>query len=431
MKKERYFKIEPTSEPTYIKITLDKPQYSQPKLYIPTEEKNGKKVPTVKPGNRWYVWFLWRNPETDNLDIKIKRYKEINRAKTVKERKAIGAALIRATEIMLERGWNPLNKKVEKKAKSKVMTLEKAMDYALQLRSVNKKESTVADYTVRLEFFKSWAKKKGYLGLPVPKFDLEKFYEYYDYLLLEYKTDKNKPLSNASIENHKRLLSSLFTQLKNKRIIEHNFVKDIPKLEIDPQQNTPFTNKEIKRIREYLQENDPYLLKFIPFITSCLLRPREILRLQIKDLNVIDFVLKVETKTEILATVKITEKIKPVIESMQLEKFPLDYYVFTPEGRPGEWNSKLNSKVGYMGKRFAKVKEALGFGEEYGLYSFRHSSIGNIQENLQKMGYSETEIVHKIMPITRHKTEKAVRTYLRNLKKYTPQDHSELTTLEI
>lgn len=431
MKNEPYFRIEPTSEPTFIKITLIKKRYSEPKLYIPTVEKNGKKVPTVEPGKRWYVWFLWRNPETDKLDIKKRLYKEINHLKTVKERKEFGKALVKSVALALDKGWNPIGANNKKKVEKTSMHLEEALDYALKLRSVNKKESTISDYSVRLEFFKAWAKKQGYLYLEVHKFDLQMFYQYYDFLLLEYKTDKKKPLSNASIENHKRLLSSLFTQLKNKRIIDHNFVKDIPKLDIDPQQNTPFTNKEITRIKIYLEEHDPYLLKFISFITSCLLRPREILRLRIRDLNVIDFVLKVETKTEVLSTVKIVDKIKPIIESMELEKFPLDYYVFTPENQPGEWSSKLNSKVGYMAKRFAKVKTALGFGPEYGLYSFRHSSIGNIQENLEILGHSETEILHKIMPITRHKTEKTVRIYLRNLKTFAPKDHSDLTTLDI
>lgn len=431
MKKPRHFVIEPTSEPTFIRIFVQKKQFSDPKLYIPTERKNGKDVPSVKSGKRWYVWFLWRNPETGNLDIKIKIYKEINREKTVKLRKEFGRNLIKAVSEALEKGWNPINKKIDPNKKQRGMTLDNALDYAFQLRSVNKKESTIADYSVRLEFFKAWARKRGYIGLQIRNFGLQNFYEYYDYLMLEYRTDKKKPLSNASIENHKRLLSSLFTQLKNKRIIDHNFIKDIPTLDITPQQNTPFTAKEITRIKEYLEENDPYLLKFIAFMTTCLLRPREILRLQIKDLNVIDFLLKVETKTEVLATVKIVDKIKPIIEGMQLEKFPFIYYVFTPSGQPGVWDSKLNSKVGYMGKRFAKVKAALGFGEEYGLYSFRHSSIANIQENLEKLGYSETEILHKIMPITRHKTEKTVRVYLRNLKKYAPKDHSELTTLEI
>jgi hypothetical protein len=148
-------------------------------------------------------------------------------------------------------------------------------------------------------------------------------------------------------------------------------------------------------------------------------------------LNVVEFVLKVETKTEVLATVKIIDKIKPVIESMQLEKYPLDNYIFTPNNQPGEWGSKLNSKVGYMGKRFAKVKDPLGFGPKYGLYSFRHSSIGNIQDTLEKQGFSESEIIHKIMPITKHKTEKTVRTYLRELKTFSPKDHSDLTTLDI
>lgn len=434
MKKPQYIRIEPTSEPTYFKIVLDKKQYSEPQLYIPTEEMNGKEVPTVKPGKRWYVWYLWRNPETGKLDIKIKIYRGINRYKTVKERKAVGEAMKKATSLALERGLNPLGKNIDKKKQREEdssRSLGNALDYALQLRSANKKESTIADYQVRLEFFKSWAKKNGYLGLPVDKFQLSHFYEYYDFLLLEHKTNKGNALSNSSIENHKRLLSSLFTQLKNKRIIDHNFIKDIPKLDVEPQQNTPFTPKEIQKIKKYLEKHDPYLLKFIPFMTQCLLRPREILRMKVKDLNTDDFILRVETKTEALATVKIGEKIKPVIHEMDIRKFPPDYYVFTPEGKPGIWTSKLNSKVGYIGKRFAKVKEALGFGEDYGLYSFRHSAIANLQENLEKLGFSEVEITHKIMPITRHKTEKAVKTYLRNLKRFSPKDYSNLTTLEI
>lgn len=434
MKKPLKIKIEPTNEPTFFKIVLEKKQYSEPKLYIPTEVVNGKRIPTAKPGKRWYVWYLWRNPATNKLDQKIKIYKDINRFKTVKERKAIGEALVKATSLALERGLNPLGKNIDKqkqRERESSRTLGNALDYALKLRSANKKESTVADYQVRLEFFKTWAKKNGYLGLPVDEFQLANFYEYYDYLLLEYKTNKGKSLSNASIENHKRLLSSLFTQLKNKRIIDHNFIKDIPKLDVDPQQNTPFTPKEIERIKKYLEKHDPYLLKFIPFMTQCLLRPREILRLKIKDLNTDDFILRVETKTEALATVKIGAKIEPIIKEMELWKFPPDFHVFTTEGKPGLWNSKLNSKVGYIGKRFAKVKEALGFGEEYGLYSFRHSAIANLQENLEIMGFTEVEILHKIMPITRHKTEKAVKTYLRNLKKYAPKDYSELTTLGI
>ncbi len=426
MKNKLKIRIEPTSEPTFIRIVLERKQYSEPKLYIP--KINGK--PSVAPEKRWYVWFLWRNPENNKLDIKIKRYKGLNLYKTVKERKAVGVALAKAASIALERGWNPLTKEVEKNQDS-VLTLEKALDYALQLRSVNKKESTIADYAVRLQFFKGWAKKNGYLGLPIVKFDLQKFYQYYDYLILDHKTKSGKHLSNASVENHKRLLSSLFSQLKNKRIIEQNFIKDIPKLDVDPQQNTPFTTEEIKRIKSYLEENDPYLLNFIPFMTLCLLRPREILRLKIKDLNTIDFLLKVETKTEVLATVKIVEKIKPVVQKMNLKIYPPEYSVFTPNNKPGIWPSKLNSKVGYFAKRFAKVKTALGFGENYGLYSFRHSSIGNLQENLEKLGFSEIEIIHKIMPITRHKTEKTVKVYLRGLKKYSPKDHSELTTLDI
>lgn len=193
MKKFPQVRIEPTAEPTFIRIILEKKQYSEPKLYKATEIINGKKVLSVKPGKRWYVWYLWRNPVNDKLDIKIKIYKGINEFKTVKERKAVGAALVKATSLALERGLNPLTKEVDqKKEQDHYLTLGSALDYALKLRSVNKKESTIADYSVRLEFFKDWARKKGYIGLPIVDFDLQKFYQYYDYLLLDYKTAKKK-----------------------------------------------------------------------------------------------------------------------------------------------------------------------------------------------------------------------------------------------
>lgn len=120
MKKHLQIRIEPTAEPSFINIIVDKKPYSEPKLYIPKEEINGKKVPTVKPGRRWYVWFYWRT-ESGKLDKKIKIYKGLNEYNTVQERKAAGKALAKGTWVALQRGWDPVTRKVKQKEASKTL----------------------------------------------------------------------------------------------------------------------------------------------------------------------------------------------------------------------------------------------------------------------------------------------------------------------
>ena len=428
MKVELKITTGPTNEPASFTIEMDKRQYSDPKLYIP--RINGK--PSAAPGKRWYVWFLWRNPETKKLDIKIKFSKGINTFKTVKERKKVGSALVKAYSTALDAGWNPILKTVTKEKETIVYTLKSALKYALEIKCRDVKESTQTDYSHRLDMFFDWSDNNYMSGKPLEKFQLNDFYQFLDYLQLEYvnkKTGKN--ISNTSIDNTKRVISALFTELKNKRLIEYNFIKDIPKIKSKPVKNRPFSHSEIKEIKSYLEKNDPYLIYFISFMIYPLLRPREITRLKIRDLNTKDWILGVETKTEDFSYSRIINKMKPVIDSMNIAGLPGDFSLFTYEDKPGVWQpEKLSSKVTYFSNRFKKVKKALGLRPEYGLYSFRHSAIGDLYNGLQKSGLSEREVLYKLMPITGHKSEAGLKNYLRNIKIALPPDHSEIYSLE-
>ena len=179
-----------------------------------------------------------------------------------------------------------------------------------------------------------------------------------------------------------------------------------------------------------MKKNDPYLIDFISFIIYPLLRPREIIRLKVRDLNTKDWVMGVETKTEDYSYSRIIDKIKPIINRMDIDNMPGDYDLFTPEGKPGVWEaSKESYKVGTFSRRFKKVKRKLGFGDEYGLYSFRHTAIGDLYNSLQASGMGEREILVKLMPITGHHSESGIRNYLREIKSALPPDHSEIYTI--
>ncbi|SFB72575.1 hypothetical protein SAMN04487907_101274 [Zunongwangia mangrovi] len=432
MKIEVNITKEPTKEPISFEIVdMSKKKYSEVKIYIP--KKKGRK--SVAPGDKWYVYFYWRDPETGKMNIKCKYYRGINQKKTVAEREEVAKAYQRSYQMLLEQGWNPLKNKIKNQRsspKKQKHTLKSAIEYALAIKIRNTKESTARDYKFRSQFFLDWADVNFKSGLPLEQFKLEDFYQFMDYLELDYiNKASGERLSNTSIDNTRRVISALFTELKNKRLIDTNFVKGIPKLKSEPLKNRPFTHSQLIEIKKYLEEHDPYLIQFISFLLYPILRPIEITRLKVRDLNTEDWILGVETKTEAFSYRKIITKMQPIIGQMELKGYPGSYSLFTNENKPSIWLPKQEkSKVNHFTNRFKKVKKALGYGKEYGLYSFRHTAIGDLYNSKQAEGIPEQQIIYDLMPITRHKSEAGLRNYLRNIKIALPADHSDIYTID-
>jgi len=414
-----------------LEISMVKKRYSTPKLYIP--RVNGK--PTVAPGKRWYVYIHWRSDPDGPLDKKYTFTKKINRLKTVKERRAAGKHLASILSLALERGWVPdTEERKSKKAKHRgpQMTLATAMEYAYKIKlKSGKKESTLNGYEFHMNRFLQWAKENGYYGADPARFGIDHFYEFLDWLRFDYVNEQTgKEVSGSSVNNHKSSLSALFTTMKNERLIPYNFIKDIPNVESDPVNNKAFTMEELRIIKEELEKTDPYLKHYVSFVIYSLLRPLEICRLKVKDINTKNWLLQVETKTEDLSVRRVIEKLKPTIKEMELHNSPPSYTLFTNQNKPADWEVSLKSKADHFGKRFREVKTRLGFGREYGIYSCRHTAIMNLYNSLVDEGKGEMEILFQLMPITQHKSIAGIKNYLRKHKKSIPPDHSNIFTLD-
>ncbi len=102
MKIEVNITKEPTKEPISFEIVdMSKRKYSEVKIYIP--KKKGRK--SVAPGDKWYAYFYWRDPETGKMNIKCKYYRGINQKKTVAEREEVAKAYQRSYQMLLEQEW--------------------------------------------------------------------------------------------------------------------------------------------------------------------------------------------------------------------------------------------------------------------------------------------------------------------------------------
>jgi integrase len=435
MKNKKKNEIVPVNVPgnslISFEISMAQKRYSQPKLYIP--RVNGK--PSVATGKRWYVSFYWRTDPKGPLDRKFSFTKKINRLKTVKERKMAGNHLVSILTYALERGWVPdkaERNSVKSKKRGPNMNLGTAVDYAYKIKlKSGRKPSTLNGYEFHKNRFLEWAKNNGYYGLDPARFGIDQFYEFLDWLRFDYVNENTgREVSGSSVNNHKGSLSALFTTMKNERLIPFNFIKDIPDVEAEPVNNKAFTMEELQLIKDELEKTDPYLKQYMAFVIYSLLRPLEICRLKVKDLNTKNWLLQVETKTEDLSVRRIIEKLKPTIKEMELEKYPPSYNLFSNKDQPADWDASLKTMADHFGKRFRVVKTRLGFGREYGIYSARHTAIMNLYNSLVDEGKGEMEILFQLMPITQHRSIAGIKNYLRKHKKSIPPDHSNIFTLD-
>lgn len=421
-----YLQKVPNSVPRIHIIQSTSLNYTEAKLYIPKKNKYGRKVPDLsKP---WYVWYRFKNPETGKYDNKSKFIVKlgINKYKTVSARKAFGKNLIIVINQLLKEGMNPYTKTVPDSVyipvEPKEYLVRTALLKALEAKRNNWANSTARGIEFRINKFIEFAESKHIAGIYIQDLKRNHIVSFLNYI--------NTKESATSVNNYRSALSAIFTQLVHMGILEYNLIKDIPKLKSKPVKNHPFTSKQIQDIKKYLIENDPYLLKYCQFLAFSFLRNREILRIRIKDVDLENKIITVKTKTKKLEKVYIIDKLENILLDMNLSSFNENSFLFTNQNSPGIWDVNEKSKLDHFGHRFKKVKKKFGFGKEFGIYSFRHSIALNVFENLLEEGYSENEVLSKMLSITRHDSIAGLNNYLREKKKMLPKDYSHRITID-
>lgn len=218
-------------------------------------------------------------------------------------------------------------------------------------------------------------------------------------------------------------LSSLIQVLVDNELMSTNFVKSISILKATPERNKTYSVKQEIDILNYLKVNDPILLLHTQFIIYNLLRPMEVNRIKIDDLDLEGKKLFVRAKNKAVKVKIIPQKIIDLLPDFsQMNK---NHYLFAPTRIGGEWEAEENNRRNYFSKRFKVVKDLFSLNDDHGLYSFRYTSITNLhKEFIKPLTPNETKI--KLMEITGHKTMKALEKYLRDIDAALPEDYYHL-----
>ncbi len=192
-------------------------------------------------------------------------------------------------------------------------------------------------------------------------------------------------------------------------------------LKSTPERNKTYSNTLQQEIFEYMETHDPHLLLYVKFLCYSFLRPIEIGRLKVGDVDVVNRIITFKAKNSPVKT-----KIIPDIlfkELPDLSKMDKNLDLFTPDTIGGVWDTEETHKRDYFSKRFKKVKEHFNLDKNYGLYSFRHTFITKLYNDFIKT-MTQNEAKSKLMLISGHKTMDALDKYLRDIDAMLPEDYS-------
>jgi len=413
-----------------------KRNFSLPKIYTAKGDLS----------KRWYVYFSYRHPQTGKLKRITPFYGNVNNYKTKEERLEVLTVYRKTLLKLLKQGYNPfldntelydkLNSKkqssalktdkqpqenntiVTKKTEEPKITIKEAFDFGLKLKEKLISDKTRIGYESRIDIFLKWL-KTNYPALKTIDELNKKHVSGFLNHILDKTTSRNR-------NNYRADLASIMQVLADNDIVLHNFIRKIPVLKSTPERHKTYTQEIQEAIFKQLEDKDPRLLLYIKFIAYSFLRPVEVCRLKIKDINLKEKTIQFKAKNSPLKT-----KIIPQIlfdELPDLSECEGDDYLFTPTQIGGVWNTDETNKRDYFSKRFKKVvKDPFKLGTDYGLYSFRHTYITMVYRALIKT-YAPFEAKSRLMLITGHTSMSALEKYLRDIDAELPSDYSEMLT---
>jgi len=428
--------------------------YSEPKIFtggvdIKRWSKLSAKEKKAALSKSWYVYYSFRNPKTGRLKRQTNIKAGVNLYKDKKSRLYILNQLKESLEYILSEGFNPykdnsslaefieqllstdkseIKKKqiqleaqvvVEKKTLEDtpiLYSIQESFEQALNTKSKVLNGISYQNFKNRIHRFKKWLNTEGY----DTKKDISTINKK---IVIQYLNTVLQATSPKNRNNTRTDISSLFQTLEDNEIIENNFVKKINVLKSVPERNKTYTTTEQKDIFKYLEKQDEVLFLFVQFISYNFLRPVEVCRLKVGDIDLIDKKIYVRAKNKPVKIKIIPDiLIKQLPDLSQLNK---NDFLFTPNEIGGQWETKENNKRNYFSKQFKKVKDHFELGKDYGLYSFRHTFITKLYKEMAKTA-TPFEVKSKLKLITGHATMDALELYLRDIDAVLPEDYSKL-----
>lgn len=326
--------------------------------------------PTLHVGKVWYIDFKAYDP----VEQKMRRKKyNVPPIKGIKARKDYANEMIYKLSAKLREDWNPW---VTATTKRQYTLYKDVIEwYHIYITKLHKagsiKTTTLTDYRKRLKVLEEYTGKV--IQAPTYSYQFDQYFcsDFLDYILLD------RDSSARTRNNYRTWLSSLANWMLEKQYIEKNPVENIKPLKEDGKHRTALTPTDLKKMKAYLEKENPHYLLLCQFAYYTFIRPDEISNIRLKDINLKEqkvFVASSISKNRRDGMVGLNDKLIKAMLDLKVFDKPNHYYLFGKGFKPSE--TKNTTRV--YRDMFNKMRTALRWPDTYQFYSLKDSGIRDL-----------------------------------------------------
>lgn len=346
----------------------------------------------------WHITYRILNPETGVLERKKLRFEKI-RKRLGSDTNARKYAKIYCSAIneKLESGWNPYMEGKNAKSFHKLLDTVKTFlnEKELDMKNGVFSPESMRTYKSQTEVFSRWITKRNE-SIYVGAFNKTMALDYMDYLYTE------RQLSPRSWNNYLNFSRNFWNWLVEKNYCTENVFQQIKSKTNKEKERTIIPEDWSKKIIQYFRDNQPSMEIVCGLIYNSFLRPAEICRTQIKDIQIAKnaiYLPATKTKNKKARWCLLPPHLIELLVNLGIDRYPMDYYLFSSGLKPGK--TQLYTRK--IDKYWHKMREVINLPMEYQLYSYRDTGI----TDLKKQGHSNLFI----SSITGHLNSDEIETY--------------------
>lgn len=342
-----------------------------------------------------YVAFYVKNPETGEL---VRKRIKLNRISGSQNRAKYAKRLCAEITQKLYEGWNPF---MENDSFFSGTSMQKGIKEFLASKGKNVRYDTIRSYHSYLKWFNVYLNKKGKTQLPIKTFTAHDAQKMMDEL-----ASTRPEMKAATYNSYIEFFRNLFNYFIARSWLTENPFARIARRREEEKIRDLIPPHIRQRIAEYFIETDqvPYLY-IMQLCYRCLIRPKEILMLKIKDIDFVENMITIPpevAKNHKARTIGIPDEIMMYLR--RLEGYNSDCYIFSKGYLPGTIlkSSKETART------WAKMRDALGLPLKYQFYSLKDTGITEMLEGGVPAKFVKELADHSSLVITErylHKTE--------------------------
>lgn len=308
-----------------------------------------------------YVQYYVFNPATGKLHRKIIR---LNKMKNARERKRYAMHLCSVINSRLYEGWNPF----ETADGIDGYTIKEAVGIFLKEKEKSTRPATMVSYRSYCRIFLEWMELNGYCATAVRHINdaiLTQFMEWVD--------NVHKP-TPRTYNNYIGFVSALFGFFVERGIITEAPSPRVSKRTVNVKKRTIIPPEARKVIWGYFKANLPPFCAVMSLCYKCLIRPKEIVMLRMRDIDFDNGTITIEAdvaKNHRERTVRLPEDVLTYFQT--LRGHGPSIFIFT--GRKKFVPGRKSMPHTRISERWAEMREATGLPDTYQFYSLKDTGI--------------------------------------------------------